>query len=128
MLRRARCWVCGALFEAQRGTLPRGARFACAPCADDGFAAPDVDRGHLSRVLSERHEVAFADVRDVVVEPEVLSLLSEDFCRLHALLPLARRENGAKPLPPALVVALADPANVFALEHVRRETGMRVHA
>ncbi|HVO31054.1 MAG TPA: hypothetical protein VMV18_09970 [bacterium] len=126
MLRRARCWVCGAVFEAERGSLPRGARFACARCAEDDLGAPGVDRAHLSRALTERYEVPFADVREAEVDVDVLRLLAEDFSRLHALLPLLREESRTKIGPETLLVAIADPGNVFALEHVRRQTGLRV--
>ena len=118
MQRQARCWVCGAVFAAERGRLAPGERFACARCEEDGAARGDHET--LARVLLERHGVPFANVHEAEIDPELLRAVPEDFARLHAALPIARKGQ-------AIVVAIADPSgNVFALEHLRRTFGARV--
>lgn len=139
MLRRARCWVCGALFEAERGSLPRGALFTCARCTDDGLAGKAPDRKMLARVLYARHGVPFVEVDDLDVFRDVLAMVPEDFARHHAVLPIGIRTPRAKrgkgggaaaksPAPDSLVVAIADPGNVFALESLRRRVGLPIVA
>jgi hypothetical protein len=47
--------------------------------------------------------------------------VSEAVCRRHSVLPIAHEDG-------RLVVAMADPANVFALDDVRLMTGLEVKA
>lgn len=133
MKRQARCWICGTVFQTERGALARGARFTCDRCIADGLAAPEP--AVLRRLLHERHGVPFADVRGLSVDEEILRLVPEAFARHHAVLPLAIRERRAgtprKPKMPGapvreLVVAMADPGNSFALETLRRRCGMPI--
>ncbi len=140
MKRRARCWVCGLLFEADRGSLPKGARFACGECVADGLQPPDgapPDHRVLARVLYERHGVPYADLREVAVEEPVLRLVAEEFALHHAVLPLSVRAAGPRgragrasrsgPAPGrAIVLAMCDPGNAFAIESVKRRTGLAV--
>ena len=145
MKRSARCWICGDLFEAERGSLPKGARFTCAPCVDDGLQPADgapLDHTTLTRVLYERHAVPYLSLADLDVPTEVLLLVHEDFARHHAVMPVmlvplkgkgakkienvAGEENGETVTPGALVVVMADPGNEFAVEAMRRASGLPV--
>lgn len=167
MKRQARCWICGGLFEAERGSLAPGARFVCEPCVADGLRGEDgADPDHetLARVLYDRHGVPYVDLDGLVVPDEVLSLVPEEFARHNAVLPLmflrpkapgqgkqtgvqqasrsaldealearsgavdpsAGEAPGPRPPPVALVVAVADPANEFALESLKRTTGLPI--
>lgn len=148
MKRQARCWICGGLFEAERGSLAPGARFVCGPCVADGLRGEDgADPDHetLARVLYDRHGVPYVDLEGLAVPDEVLSLVPEEFARHNVVLPLAFvREQPAKPegdpearpagtqasapapKPIALVVVMADPDNEFALESLKRSTGLPI--
>ncbi len=133
MKRQARCWICGRLFEAERGSLPKGARFTCEPCGEDGLADP-ARRADLARVLYERHGVPYMALEELAVEEELLRLVPEDFARHHAVIPvmLAEKKKPTKPTagdPPAmLVVAIADPGNSFAIAAIEKRSGRRVQA
>lgn len=142
MKRQARCWICGTLFEAERGSLPKGARFTCEECAGHGLrgaAGKPVPHAVLARVLYERHGVPYLELGHLGIEDEVLRLVSEDFARHHSLIPVmlkvdagsARGKKAPKrpdlnARPAALVVAMSDPANVFAIEAIRRRIGIPV--
>lgn len=139
MKRQARCWICGTLFEAERGRLPKGARFACGACAADGLVGEggrEPDRATLARVLHERHEVPYLDLAHLPVEDEVLRLVPEEFARHHSLIPVmlkpetGPKRRGAKHPASAggvsLVIAMSDPGNRFAVEAIRRRVGIPV--
>lgn len=133
MKRQARCWICGSLFEAERGSLPKGARFTCEPCGELGLAHSS-GKAELSRALYERHGVPYMELSEVAVEEEVLRLVPEDFARHHAVMPvmLAVRKKATKPTagdsPAALVVAIADPGNAFAIAAIEKRAGRKVQA
>ena len=150
MKRQARCWICGTLFEAERGSLPKGARFTCEGCANAGLrgaAGEEPDRTTLARVLYEKHGVPYVDLKDMGIDDEVLRLVAEDFARHHSLIPVTlkvesdeakpKKGTGAKKPAPesgkssskkpvALVVAMTNPSNRFAIESIRRRIGIPV--
>ena len=137
MKRQARCWICGTLFEAERGSLPRGARFCCESCVADGLQGSP-DRATLSRALHERHGVPYLDLAGLSIEPDVLRLVPEDFARHHAVIPvMLKPESGSarkgskkaaadRPRAVSLVLAMASPENRFAIEAIRRRIGIPV--
>lgn len=145
MKRQARCWICGTLFEAERGTLPKGARFTCEGCGRAGLlgtTAGEPSHATLSRVLYEKHGVPYLELSHLAIDSNVLRLVAEDFARHHSLLPVMLKMEadetpvkGKKPKakapdahvrPVALVIAMSDPSNVFAIESIRRRIGIPV--
>lgn len=146
MKRQARCWICGVLFEAERGTLPRGARFACGRCVEDGLgnAADGTPpaRSVLARVLYDRHSVPYLDLGSLAIDERVLRLVPEDFARHHALIPVmfkteespaggdeksAAKKGAAKPaVAVSLLLVMTDPGNRFAIESIRRRINLPV--
>ena len=107
--------------------------------ADELASALEEQRRHgrsLGRVLVERGTLTetelvaaqavqiglrFLDLSDVVVDAEAVLRVSEAVCRRHSVLPIAQEDG-------RLVVAMADPANVFAVDDIRLMTGMEVTA
>ena len=61
----------------------------------------------------------FVDLGTYPVDPAAAQLISEGFARRYLALPIGWRDG-------ALVVAMADPANVFALDDIRQLTGADV--
>jgi hypothetical protein len=122
--RKARCWVCGAEFDAPRGTLTRGALHTCERCTADGLAyegsiRPEAEE--VARILAERHGVGFVDPEECTLDREALIFVPEEFAELHSVLPLEFR-----PAKRELVVAMVDPRNAFAIESIRRRTGLSI--
>ena len=71
----------------------------------------------LVEALAHQVGLPFVDLTDYAVDGSAVGLVSEAVCRRHAVLPLGYAEG-------RLVLAMADPANVFALDDVRSITGL----
>src|SRR6195952_833435 len=83
-----------------------------------------IEKGHITdaQVASARAAQAgfpFVELVDYPIDRAVVALVPAQLCRRHVLLPIAM--NGNK-----LIVAMADPGNVFALDDVRSATRLDV--
>ena len=83
-----------------------------------------VDLGYLSEsqlvaALATQIGLRFVDLSDFPVDGSAVSKVSDAVCRRHTALPIGYEDG-------KLVVAMADPANVFALDDLRSMTGMEV--
>ena len=83
-----------------------------------------VDRGVLTEgqlvaALATQIGLKFVDLSDVPVDGSAVSRVPAPVCRRHNALPIGYDEG-------KLVVAMADPANVFAVDDIRAMTGMEV--
>jgi type IV pilus assembly protein PilB len=75
----------------------------------------------LVAAQAEQIGLRFIDLSEVVVEAAAVARVPEAVCRRHSVLPIAVEDG-------RLVVAMADPANVFAVDDVRLMTGLEVRA
>jgi type IV pilus assembly protein PilB len=75
----------------------------------------------LVAAQAEQIGLRFVDLGDVVVDPAAVLRVAESVCRRHSILPIGHEDG-------RLIVAMADPANVFAVDDVRLMTGMEVTA
>jgi len=73
----------------------------------------------LVRALAEQVGLEFVDLTDYRLDPVVASLLPEALCRRYRAIPIAERDG-------KLLVAMSDPANVYALDDIRSITGRDV--
>ena len=83
-----------------------------------------VDLGYLTEsqlvaALATQIGLRFVDLSDYPVDGSAVSKVSDAVCRRHTALPIGYDEG-------RLVVAMADPANVFALDDIRAITGLEV--
>ncbi|MDQ1727770.1 MAG: type pilus assembly protein PilB [Frankiaceae bacterium] len=83
-----------------------------------------VDRGILSEsqlvaALAQQIGLRFVDLSEFPVDGSAVARVPEPVCRRHTALPIAYDEG-------RLLVAMADPANVFAVDDIRSLTGMEV--
>ncbi len=83
-----------------------------------------IEKGHITdaQVASARAAQAgfpFVELVDFPIDRNVVSLVPALLCRRHVLLPIAMNGN-------RLIVAMADPGNVFALDDVRAATRLIV--
>ncbi|MBW3663964.1 MAG: type IV-A pilus assembly ATPase PilB [Actinobacteria bacterium] len=83
-----------------------------------------IDRGHVTerdlvRALATQIGMDFVDLSDEEVDATAVTAISETLARRYNALPIGY-ENGR------LVVAMSDPANVFALDDIRAITGLDV--
>jgi type IV pilus assembly protein PilB len=73
----------------------------------------------LVRALAEQVGLEFVDLSDHRIDPVVAALLPEALCRRYRAIPIGERDG-------KLLVAMSDPANVYALDDIRTMTGYDV--
>jgi type IV pilus assembly protein PilB len=84
-----------------------------------------VDRGFLTEsqlvaALAQQIGLEFVDLADYPVDGSMIARVSGAICRKHSALPLRADDEGK------LMLAMADPANVFAIDDIRSVTGMDI--
>jgi type IV pilus assembly protein PilB len=83
-----------------------------------------VDRGVLSEsqlvaALAQQIGLRFVDLTEYPVDGSAVARVPEAVCRRHTAMPIGYEEG-------RLLVAMADPANVFAIDDIRSITGVEV--
>src|SRR3990170_1975260 len=73
----------------------------------------------LVRALAEQVGLEFVDLTEYRIDPMLTSLLPEALSRRYRALPIGERDG-------KLLVAMSDPANVYALDDIRTMTGRDV--
>lgn len=73
----------------------------------------------LQAQLAERVQMPFVDLSTLELDAEVVSLVPRSVAARHGLIAIHRVDS-------ALVVALADPTNMQALDDVRLATGLNI--
>jgi type IV pilus assembly protein PilB len=73
----------------------------------------------LVRALAEQVGLEFVDLTDTQIDPASTALLPEALARRYRALPIGERDG-------KLLVAMSDPANVYALDDIRTITGRDV--
>jgi type IV pilus assembly protein PilB len=73
----------------------------------------------LVRALAQQIGLEFVDLADFPVDPSSTALIPETVARRYRALPIAERDG-------TLLVAMSDPANVYALDDIRTITGREV--
>src|SRR3990170_2989803 len=76
-------------------------------------------REQLDRALAEQVGLEFVDLTEYRIDPVLTSLLPEALSRRYRALPIGERDG-------KLLVAMSDPANVYALDDIRTMTGRDV--
>ena len=110
------------------GFAPRERVEAAMLAARDAGTTPDqllVDQGVITleqraRAIAERLGLDFLDLTQYRLDMAAVNLLPPDVARRCELVPVARVNEDT------LVVAMADPANVVAIDDVEIQTGMNV--
>jgi type IV pilus assembly protein PilB len=92
--------------------------------ADESAVRELVGKGVISerqfaKALAQQASLPFVELLDYPVDAHAVSLVSAVICRRHEILPIAVEEG-------CLILAMADPGNVFAVDDVREAARMRV--
>jgi len=74
----------------------------------------------LSQALAKKFDVEFIDLTQTQIDPSVTALVSDRTCRRYGALPIRYVDEGT------LLVVMADPANIFALDDLRMITGFDI--
>jgi len=78
-----------------------------------------IDEERLGRVLAQELGLPFIPEREIEVKPEAANLINEQAARRYRAVPIDRRGQ-------TIILAMADPQNVFALDDVAFITGCDV--
>ena len=78
-----------------------------------------IKEADLVRALAEQVGLEFVDLADYPIDPTATALLPEALARRYRALPIGERDG-------KLLVAMSDPANVYALDDIRTITGRDV--
>ncbi|MDD2401122.1 MAG: ATPase, T2SS/T4P/T4SS family [Clostridia bacterium] len=78
-----------------------------------------VGERELVNILSEQMGFPIVEVDTVDIAPEIPTIVKENLARRHILMPL-KMENGR------IVVAMADPLNIYAIDDIQMTTGCGV--
>ena len=80
-----------------------------------------LSEGQLVAALAQQIGLKFVDLSDYPVDGSAVTRVPDVVCRRHNALPIGYEDG-------KLLVAMADPANVFAVDDIRSMTGMEVKA
>ncbi len=78
-----------------------------------------ISEAELVRTLARQVGLEFVDLNDRVVDPSVASVVTEGLARRYQAIPIGWEDG-------RLVVAMADPSNVFAVDDIRAIAGAEV--
>lgn len=78
-----------------------------------------INQAKLSKLIAAYYKVSLAELKHFKIPDELITLVPEKMARTYFLVPLEREVNTLK-------VAMTNPANVEAIEFVKRHTGMNV--
>ncbi len=73
----------------------------------------------LTSFLSKQYGIPTIDISETTIDPEVIKLIPEDVAKKYQVLPVSRTGS-------TLVVAMADPSNIFAIDDIKFLTGYNV--
>jgi type IV pilus assembly protein PilB len=73
----------------------------------------------ITDFLSSQYHLPAVNLGEYEIEPEITKLVTRDFCEKHKVLPVMRSGS-------ALIVAMADPTNLHAIDDIKFLTGFNV--
>src|SRR5262245_60091394 len=78
-----------------------------------------ISDGEITNFLSTQYRVPAVNLDEYEVDPDVVKLVSRDVCEKHKIIPISRSGS-------ALIVAMADPTNLHAIDDIKFLTGFNV--
>lgn len=80
-----------------------------------------IEESRLTEFLGKQYGVPSISLKDFEIEPDVLKLVPREVCLKHQLIPINRA--GA-----SLIVAMADPSNIFAVDDLKFLTSYNIES
>src|SRR5262249_24793898 len=78
-----------------------------------------ISDNEITNFLSTQYRVPAVNLDEYEVDPEMAKLVTKEVCEKHKIVPLSRSGS-------ALVVAMADPTNLHAIDDIKFLTGFNV--
>lgn len=79
-----------------------------------------VSEVEIARTLAEKMHLDFVDLGTIDIDAHAVTMVSEEIAHKYNLLPIGFEDD-------RLIVAMADPANIFAIDDLRIVTGREIH-
>ncbi len=73
----------------------------------------------ITSFLSQQYRVPTINLEEYEIDPEILKLVSKDQCEKHRVIPVSRAGS-------SLIVAMADPTNLHAIDDLKFLTGYNI--
>src|SRR5215831_15093306 len=73
----------------------------------------------ITNFLSQQYRVPTVNLDEYEIDPEILKLVQKDQCERHRVIPVSRTGN-------SLIVAMADPTNLNAIDDLKFLTGYNI--
>lgn len=80
-----------------------------------------IEESKLTDFLSRQYGVPAINLRDFDIDPEIIRLVTKEVAEKHVVIPVNRAG-------PALIVAMADPSNIFAVDDLKFLTGYNIES
>jgi type IV pilus assembly protein PilB len=78
-----------------------------------------ISDGEITNFLSNQYRLPAVNLGEYEIEPDVIKLVSKEVCEKHRIIPVSRSGS-------SLIVAMADPANLHAIDDIKFLTGFNV--
>jgi len=78
-----------------------------------------VDENELTQFLSKQYSVPAINLADFEIDPEVLKVIPKELVVRHQAIPVSKAGN-------TLIVAMADPSNIFAVDDIKFVTNLTI--
>ncbi len=101
--------------QLKEALASQNGRSLTAVLIENGFASDD----KISRAIADQMGLPFVDLGMYEIDPNAATLLVPDLARRYNVLPIAFQDD-------ELVVAMSDPANIFAIDDLRIVTGYEI--
>ncbi len=80
-----------------------------------------IEESKLTDFLSKQYGVPAINLRDFDIDPDIIKLVPKDVAEKHLVVPVNRAG-------PALIVAMCDPSNIFAVDDLKFLTGYNIES
>jgi type IV pilus assembly protein PilB len=101
--------------QMEEALTEAGDRSLATVLVDKGFA----DEVAIARAVAEQLGLTYVDLGIYEIDPNCATMLSSDLARRYKVIPVNLKDG-------ELVVAMSDPANIFAIDDVRIVTGYEI--
>jgi type IV pilus assembly protein PilB len=78
-----------------------------------------LDESELTDFVAKQYGVPSMDLEEVEIDPEVVALIPHEVAQKHNVIPISRAGS-------TLILATADPSNIFALDDIKFLTGYNI--
>ena len=78
-----------------------------------------ISDGEITDFLSAQYRLPAVKLEDYDIEEEVIKLVAKDVCEKHRVIPVSRSGS-------SLIIAMADPTNLHAIDDIKFLTGFNV--